>query len=162
MYLRVSYGGNHMENEELQRIDSEYMKLFWYFVSFNHEFLSKPFLRIFKNHYDLNNTQVAVLTYSRLGDYTMGELSIKLDISKQHASQLIRNLESKGLIQRETNPLNRREVFVKRTTKATQIIEEGKQIYLDWAKEKLKQLDDGELHQMQECMQYLNKIIPRL
>lgn len=147
-----------MHKERLQSID---MKLFWHFVSFNHEFLSKPFLRIFKNHYDLNNTQVAVLTYTRHGDYTMGELSIKLDISKQHTSQLVRNLESKGLILRETNPCNRREVFVKRTSKGNQIIEEGKQIYLDWAIDRLNQFDDTELQQMKDCMQCLNEIIPR-
>jgi DNA-binding MarR family transcriptional regulator len=137
--------------------------LFFFYVSMNHEYLSKPFVEFFRTKYNLNRHQMAAVVYLKESkSLTMTQLSDKMSISKQQASQLVKSLVSKKLVTRHIYEDNRRVVYIEPTELALQSLNEGEILFLSNAMKKIKQTIGDNTEKFEASIKYLSEVIPRI
>ncbi|MBV1757385.1 MAG: MarR family transcriptional regulator [Dethiosulfatibacter sp.] len=137
--------------------------LFFFYVSMNHEYLSKPFVEFFRTKYNLNRHQMAAVVYLKdFKSLTMTQLSEKMSISKQQASQLVKSLVSKKLVTRHIYEENRRVVFIEPTDLAIQVLTEGEIMFLKHAMKKIEQSLGDDTEKFEASIRYLSDVIPKI
>jgi DNA-binding MarR family transcriptional regulator len=147
---------NSIQNDKLA-------SLFFFYVSMNHEYLSKPFVDFFRTKYNLNRHQMAAVVYLKESkSLTMTQLSDKMSISKQQASQLVKSLVSKKLVTRHIYEDNRRVVYIEPTELALQYLNEGEILFLSNAMEKIKQTIGDNTERFEASIKYLSEVIPKI
>jgi DNA-binding MarR family transcriptional regulator len=147
---------NSIQNDKLA-------SLFFFYVSMNHEYLSKPFVEFFRTKYNLNRHQMAAVVYLKESkSLTMTQLSDKMSISKQQASQLVKSLVSKKLVTRHIYEDNRRVVYIEPTELALQYLNEGEILFLSNAMEKIKQTIGDNTERFEASIKYLSEVIPKI
>jgi DNA-binding MarR family transcriptional regulator len=147
---------NSIQNDKLA-------SLFFFYVSMNHEYLSKPFVEFFRTKYNLNRHQMAAVVYLKESkSLTMTQLSDKMSISKQQASQLVKSLVSKKLVTRHIYEDNRRVVYIEPTELTLQYLNEGEILFLSNAMEKIKQTIGDNTERFEASIKYLSEVIPKI
>ena len=150
------------DNDNLIQND-KLASLFFFYVSMNHEYLSKPFVEFFRTKYNLNRHQMAAVVYLKESkSLTMTQLSDKMSISKQQASQLVKSLVSKKLVTRHIYEDNRRVVYIEPTELALQYLNEGEILFLSNAMEKIKQTIGDNTERFEASIKYLSEVIPKI
>ncbi|NLC66289.1 MAG: MarR family transcriptional regulator [Clostridium sp.] len=144
-------------------LEDDFLSLLFYYICMTHEYLSKPYIKFLREEYDLNGHQMAAVGYLKQNkSMTMGELSLKVDISKQQTTQLVNSLVEKKFVTREVNPENRREVIVKPTEHAINILIEGTNYFLMNAMEQINEMFGDDKEKLEESLRYLSDVIPKM
>ncbi|MDP3387823.1 MAG: MarR family transcriptional regulator [Eubacteriales bacterium] len=144
-------------------LNDKLASIFFFYVSMNHEYLSKPFVEFFRTKYNLNRHQMAAVVYLKESkSLTMTQLSDKMSISKQQASQLVKSLVSKKLVTRHIYEDNRRVVYIEPTALAIQFMTEGEILFLTNAMEKIRQSIGDNTEKFESSIRYLSNVIPKI
>lgn len=152
-----------MTESENSILNDKLASLFFFYVSMNHEYLSKPFVEFFRTKYNLNRHQMAAVVYLKESkSLTMTQLSDKMSISKQQASQLVKSLVSKKLVTRHVYEDNRRVVYIEPTELAIQSLTEGEILFLSYAMKKIKQTIGDNTEKFEASIRYLSEVIPKI
>jgi DNA-binding MarR family transcriptional regulator len=104
----------------------------------------------------------AVVYLKESKSLTMTQLSDKMSISKQQASQLVKSLVSKKLVTRHIYEDNRRVVYIEPTELALQSLNEGEILFLSNAMKKIKQTIGDNTEKFEASIKYLSEVIPRI
>ena len=100
-------------------------------------------------HLELNMTEGALLTtIRRFGPLTQRELAELLYIGRAAAGQFVDRLESRGLVQRETDPDDRRVWIVSTTTQGQALSVEAYDIWFKTGVDLLAGLTDAQRDRM--------------
>lgn len=154
--LKMTDNDNATQNDKLA-------SLFFFYVSMNHEYLSKPFVEFFRTKYNLNRHQMAAVVYLKdAKSLTMTQLSERMSISKQQASQLVKTLVAKKLVTRHIYEENRRVVFIEPSELAIQLLTEGESLFLKHAMKKIEQSIGNETEKFESAIRYLSDVIPKI
>jgi DNA-binding MarR family transcriptional regulator len=93
----------------------------------------------------LSFTTLSVLhTLSRLGPMRLTELTATQHLTQPAISQMVRQLEDDGLLERRADPRDARAVLVQLTTRGVQIIEARRTARVEWLSSLLDRLSPAE------------------
>ena len=144
-------------------VKDDFSSLFFYYICMTHEYLSKPYIKFLREEYGLNGNQMAAVGYlKQKKSMTMGELSLKVDISKQQTTQLVNSLVDKKFASRKVNPKNRREVIVKPTDLAINSLIEATNHFLINANKQINEIIGDDKDKLEESLRYLSDVIPTM
>lgn len=90
---------------------------------------------------------------------TMSRLAEELLISKQQLSKLIGTMEGKGLVQREHNTANRRQVYVRIMPPGQQMLQETKTKLGQWLDREITLYTQEERLQMRESVRVFIRLL---
>ena len=92
---------------------------------------------------------------------TMSELAKELDIPKQQLTKLVNGLESKGLVKRQHDSVNRRQVHLYITPSGSAIMHQLKQAMLDCTVTGLTSFSKEELYDLTCCLERLSQLLKK-
>lgn len=92
---------------------------------------------------------------------TMSCLAARLGITKQQLTKLVNDLEGKGLVRREHDQKNRRQVCLTITPEGTQSLSQLKKEMLDCTVSALSVYTDQELSELDQSIRSLVQLLPR-
>jgi len=104
-----------------------------------------------------------LLTLNELNghDLTMSELAEELDITKQQLTKLVNDLEEKGLVKREHDSRNRRQVYLYITPTGAAIVSQLKEAMLSCTVAGLAGYSEEELAELDNCLLKLSGLLSR-
>lgn len=138
-------------------------QVFFSYLTFAHETVSKTFVTYFKSRYGLTPNQLNALCYLKPSQgLTMSVLASKMSVSKQQATQLVESLVKRGLVERGPSRESRRSVVVSPTAEGVALMEEGEGVYVNNAMDQMDRLEPQERQAMLEAMDLLARLLPRL
>lgn len=92
---------------------------------------------------------------------TMSELAKELDIPKQQLTKLVNDLESKGLVERQHDSINRRQVYLYITASGSAILSQLKETMLDCTVAGLSDFTEDELKELTCCLERLSQLLEK-
>jgi len=108
--------------------------------------------------YRLNQQQFSILfEIAKAKEVRQKNIINRLLLEKAHVSKVVKKLEIMGLIKIVPLPEDKRSELLSLTEKGEQIINESRNIFNEWKKEKLKQFTKEELSQILESIDKLQK-----
>lgn len=92
---------------------------------------------------------------------TMSELAKELDIPKQQLTKLVNDLESKGLVERQHDSVNRRQVHLYITPSGSAIMHQLRAAMLDCTVTGLSSFSEEELKDLSCCLERLSRLLEK-
>jgi DNA-binding MarR family transcriptional regulator len=93
------------------------------------------------------------------GPRTLGELAEAEQVRPPSITRIVRNLEADGLVERETDPADRRVARVRATEKGRRILEEGRRRRISDLAGRLASLDDGEMETLERAAELIERVV---
>ena len=93
------------------------------------------------------------------GPRTLGELAEAEQVKPPSITRIVRNLEADGLVERETDPADRRVARVRATDKGRRILEEGRRRRISDLAGRLASLDDGEMETLERAAELIERVV---
>lgn len=93
------------------------------------------------------------------GPRTLGELAEAEQVKPPSITRIVRNLEVDGLVERETDPADRRVARVRATEKGRRILEEGRRRRISDLAGRLASLDDGEMETLERAAELIDRVV---
>ncbi|WP_202238599.1 MarR family winged helix-turn-helix transcriptional regulator [Actinacidiphila reveromycinica] len=107
----------------------------------------------------LSPTEMSVLgTLARCGSATPGELARREHVQPPSMTRIVAMLEAKGLVRREPDPDDRRQVVVSRTSQAEAMLAESRDKRNAWLAELAEKLSAEELAILRQAAPVLEKL----
>ena len=92
---------------------------------------------------------------------TMSELAARLEITKQQLTKLVNDLEEKGLVKREHDSRNRRQVYLYITPTGAAIVSQLKEAMLSCTVAGLAGYSEEELAELDDCLIRLSSLLEK-
>lgn len=92
---------------------------------------------------------------------TMSQLAEELVVSKQQISKLIGNMEEKGLVTRQHDAVNRRQVYVNITPQGQALMEQTLQDLRQWITQETQAFSDLERQQLHQSVQVFSTLLQK-
>ena len=93
------------------------------------------------------------------GPRTLGELAEAEQVRPPSITRIVRNLEADGLVERETDPADRRVARVRATVKGRRILEEGRRRRISDLAGRLGSLDDAEMETLERAAELIERVV---
>lgn len=93
------------------------------------------------------------------GPRTLGELAEAEQVKPPSITRIVRNLEADGLVERETDPADRRVARVRATEKGRGILQEGRRRRISDLAARLASLDDGEMETLERAAELIERVV---
>jgi DNA-binding MarR family transcriptional regulator len=93
------------------------------------------------------------------GPRTLGELAAIEQVTPPSMTRLVRNLEAQELVERETDPQDRRVTRVRATKRGRKVLEEARARRLATLAERLQRLDRGEVDALEEAAALIERVV---
>jgi len=112
---------------------------------------------------DLSFSQYkTLLIVADRGECSLGDLGRELEVAMSSASQMVERLVGQGLLAREQDAANRRQVNIRLTDHGRQQIEQLQQATLSGYRRLLAQLSDGEQEALVQAFETIARILGKL
>ena len=126
-----------------------------------HSKLVKPFRDTLDNEMSLE-TYYCLETLRKSETVTMTELAQQLKVPKQQATKLVDKLYQYGFIERQYHENDRRMIWLRLTQKAVDYLDEYYLKNKDFLRSLEEKLSQEELRRLNEAVEILGEILPRL
>lgn len=103
--------------------------------------------------------QFHILRHIRQGSASVSELAKQKRISRPAASQIVETLVQRGLIRRQVNPQDRRQVFLVLTDSGNALLDAISQKTRHWTLELFSPLNSEEVSQITQALERLKKLL---
>lgn len=108
------------------------------------------------------NQYKTLLTIADAGRCSLGDLGRELEVAMSSASQMVDRLVAQGLVRRQQDADNRRQVVIRLTPRGQALIGELRQGILARYRRLLKQLDDGEQEELVAAFESIARILDKV
>ncbi|HEX8697028.1 MAG TPA: MarR family transcriptional regulator [Longimicrobium sp.] len=93
------------------------------------------------------------------GPRTLGELAAAEQVRPPSMTRIVRNLEADGLVERETDPADRRVFRVRATEKGREILIAGRRRRVASLAERLEGLGDEEMETLERAAELIERVL---
>lgn len=93
------------------------------------------------------------------GARTLGELAAAEQVTPPSMTRIVRNLEADGLVERETDPADRRVVRVRATERGRSILLEGRRRRVADLAARLEGLEEGDLETLARAAELMESVL---
>ena len=108
------------------------------------------------------NQYKTLLTVADRGECSLGDLARELDVAMSSTSQMIERLVGQGLVHREQDAENRRQVNIRLTPQGDALMRELREGILQGYARVLEKLDDGEQEELVGAFETIAGILGKL
>lgn len=111
------------------------------------------------NEYDVTVEQFHILRQIRQGSTSVSHLAKEKRISRPAVSQIVETLVQRGLIQRQVNPADRRQIVLELTDSGNALLDAISQKTRRWTLQLFAPLTPQEVQQITQALERLKKLL---
>jgi DNA-binding MarR family transcriptional regulator len=100
----------------------------------------------------------ALVTISKKGELTLGELAAAEGVAPPSMTRIAANLEQAGLVERRPDPLDRRVARVAVSEKGAELLAEARNLRALYLNERFAELDEQEVEALGQAAELLNRL----
>lgn len=108
------------------------------------------------------NQYKTLLTIAASGRCSLGDLGRELEVAMSSASQMVDRLVGQGLVERQQDADNRRQVIIRLTPSGQALIGELRSGILDRYRKLLRQLEPGEQEELVAAFETIARILEKV
>ncbi len=108
------------------------------------------------------NQYKTLLTIAGSGSCSLGDLGRDLEVAMSSASQMVDRLVAQGLVERQQDADNRRQVIIRLTPRGQELIGELRSGILDRYRKLLKQLEPTEQEELVAAFETIARILDKV
>lgn len=108
------------------------------------------------------NQYKTLLTVADRGECTLGDLARELEVAMSSASQMIDRLVGQGMVHREQDAENRRQVIIRLTPEGRSVVEDLQKGILGGYEKVLARLPEGEQEELVRSFETIARILGKL